>query len=113
MSKKSGEYLNQKNCRLLKIDGYSDEELKNLGYDEDTIRRTIVALNGPRINKTTKRCKECGAKCYYLDRGGDCYECALKTKIAREGKIPSTDKVFANDGWKQCQKMMDDPDGLI
>jgi hypothetical protein len=80
-----------------------------MGFDENTISRTIVSANGPRVDKKTKRCKECGAKCFYLDLGGDCYECALKSKIAREGKISSTDNVFINDGWKQCQKMMDHP----
>ena len=107
MSKKSDDYENIRKCRLLKQEGYSDEELKTMGYDENTLSRTIVATNGPSNKSKTKRCKECGAKCYYLDLGGGCYECALKSKIKREGK--AIDNVFASDGWKQCQQTIDHP----
>jgi hypothetical protein len=48
VSKKSDDYENIRKCRLLKQEGYSDEELKTMGYDENTLSRTIVATNGRR-----------------------------------------------------------------
>jgi hypothetical protein len=38
---------------------------------------------------TTKRCRECGAKCTHLDDNGICYECVFVAKRNLEkGKKP-------------------------
>jgi hypothetical protein len=100
--------LNQRECRLLKQQGYNDDQLRGMGFDAATIDKTVVCTGSNRGSKVkTKRCRECGAKCYYLDRDGICYGCTLTTKLSREGKSEPAPE--AKDEWKQCMKSMDHP----
>ncbi len=83
----------QRECRILKSQGYTDEELKDMGFDANTIRRSLLSVGGTRGSTATeKRCKVCGLKHYYLNPDRVCMGCVLKEKLHRSGRFTPDDQ---------------------
>jgi hypothetical protein len=87
MSKKADKYSAQRECRLLKAAGLSDEELLARGFDRNTIQRSILSTGGRRGAIQPKgKCSVCNYKYYHLKDGEVCAACKLRAKIKREGR---------------------------
>lgn len=95
MSKKADKYSLQRECRLLKAAGLSDEELLNRGFDRNTIQRSILSTGGNRGATQPKgKCIVCNYKYYHLKDGEVCAACKLRAKIKKEGRqLPETYQV--------------------
>jgi hypothetical protein len=95
MSKKADKYSAQRECRLLKAAGLSDEELLARGFDRNTIQRSILSTGGKRGSTQPKgKCSVCNYKYYHLKHLDVCAACKLRAKIKKEGRqLPETYEV--------------------
>ena len=71
-------YENIKKCRLLRANGYSDDELLAEGFDSATISRAFTAVS--ERNAVKVRCKECGRLFFRVNRAGHCLACEHEQK---------------------------------
>jgi hypothetical protein len=87
MSKKADKYSSQRECRLLKAAGLSDQELLDRGFDRNTIQRSILSTGGKRGAVQPKgKCSECHYLYFFLKQGDVCAACRLRAKIKKEGR---------------------------
>lgn len=95
MSKKADKYSLQRECRLLKAAGLSDEELLDRGFDRNTIQRSILSTGGKRGATQPKgKCSVCDHMYYHLKHLDVCAACKLRAKIKKEGRqLPETYQV--------------------
>jgi len=72
-------------CRLLKQQGYSDDELFKMGFDRNTIQKSVVSVGGNRGgSQSYNRCDVCGCNVYYLKKHDTCRACKLKKQLKEE-----------------------------
>ena len=86
MTKKKQEKSSpMRECRLLKQQGYGDDELFLMGFDRNTIQKSVVAIGGNRGgSQSYNKCVVCGHNVYYLRKHDTCRACKLKNQLKEE-----------------------------
>lgn len=88
MSKKADSYSQQRRCRILKTQGYTDEQLIDEGFDRNTIQRAVLSVGGRRGSTIqTGRCGECGGLYYYLKQYETCKGCKQKAEMQSRTRV--------------------------
>jgi hypothetical protein len=80
-------YENLKRCRILRAQGYSDNDLLLEGFDTTTISRAFTAVS--ERNAVKIRCKECGRLFFRVNRAGHCLACEQEIQAAKNKKALS------------------------
>ncbi len=78
-------YENLKKCRILRAQGYSDNDLLAEGFDSVTISRAFTAVS--ERNAVKIRCKECGRLFFRVNRAGHCLACEQELQNTKNKDI--------------------------
>lgn len=85
MKKKADTYSAQRECRLLKQQGLSDEQLLDRGFDRATIQRSVLSTGGRKgAIQPWNRCRVCNHKVYFLPKNATCGACKLRQQLKEE-----------------------------